>query len=163
MSKLSTDKLASADKPKIVVNPANDRIREALAARGYSLPDDGTPPTVDAIRGGNKEVKWSGRDYDPSRYVYCRATANNLPAIDRLVARGYVPLPGNAQVQLEGCYGGAEDVILYADRDAREDFQASAYYERMERRGEVDDPERGATRRTTRTHLGAAGADHAQA
>lgn len=134
-------------------NPQAERIAAALRERGHDV-QPGAPPTISAIKADTREVRFTGGDYDPSRFVYCRATEHNMPALERLVARGYVPASGD--VRLEGCYGGPGDVIMMADRDAVEDLAARRYHERRERRGEVEDHDRGgATRRTNRTHLGA--------
>lgn len=137
-------------------NPQADRIAAALRERGYNIAP-GAPPSIDAVKADGRDVRWVGQDYEPNRFIYCRASENNMPALERLVARGYVPAAGD--VRLDGCYGGPGDVIMMADRDTVEDLQARRYHERRERRGEVEDVARGgATRRTTRTHMGAAGA-----
>lgn len=135
-------------------NPQAERIAAALRERGYNIPDGGKPPTIDAIKADGREVKWVGRDYNPENRAYCRASENNMPAIERLVARGYVPEQGD--VRLDGCYGGPGDVVMVADRDAIDDLAARRFNERRARRGETEDSDRGgATRRSTRTHLGA--------
>lgn len=135
------------------VNPQAERIAAALRERGHEIAP-GKPPTIDGIKADGRDVRWVGSDYDPDRYVYCRATENNMPALERLVTRGYVPCDGD--VHLDGCYGGPGDVVMMADREAVEDLRARQYYERRERRGEVVDNDRhGATRKTNRTHLGA--------
>lgn len=135
------------------VNPQADRIAAALRERGHEI-TPGKPPTIDAIKADGREVKWVGADYDPSRNVYCRASEHNMPALERLVNRGYVPVSGD--VRLDGCYGGPGDVVMMADRDAVEDLSARRYEERRARRGESEDTSHsGATRRSTRTHLGA--------
>jgi hypothetical protein len=134
-------------------NPQAERIAASLRERGYDIAP-GAPPTIDGIKADGREVKWVGQDYQPDRFVYCRANENNMPALERMVARGYVPAAGD--VRLDGCYGGSGDVIMMADRDTVEDLQARRYHERRVRRGEVEDIERGgATRRSRRTHMGA--------
>ena len=159
MSRLKSDKLEvpSADAAPAAAprsNPQAERIAASLRERGYDIAP-GAPPTIDGIKADGRDVKWTGQDYQPDRYVYCRASEHNMPALERLVARGYVPAAGD--VRLDGCYGGPGDVIMMADRDTVEDLQARRYHERRERRGEVEDVARGgATRRSHRTHLGAA-------
>lgn len=138
---------------KTRTNPQAERIAAALRDRGHEI-TPGKPPTIDAIKADGREVRWVGQDYDPSKNVYCRASEHNMPALERLVARGYVPVSGD--VRLEGCYGGPGDVIMMADRDAVEDLAARRYEERRVRRGESEDTNNsGATRRSHRTHLGA--------
>jgi hypothetical protein len=140
--------------PQVRSNPQAERIAAALRERGHDI-TPGKPPTIDAIKADGREVRWVGQDYDPSKHVYCRASEHNMSALERLVARGYVPASGD--VRLDGCYGGPGDVIMVADRDAVEDLAARRYEERRVRRGESEDAKfSGATRRSTRTHLGAA-------
>lgn len=138
-------------------NPRHAAIVAALAARGVELPADGKPPTIDALRASGSDVRWEGADYRPAERVYCRASeagVNGPGQIDRLVARGYVPEPGD--VRLTGCYGGPSDVIMVADRETVEDLNARKLHERRIRRGEVADVgDYGATRRATRQSYGA--------
>jgi len=133
------------------VNRQASAVAELLKSRGHEI-DPAKPPTVDQLRSETTEVRWTGRDYDPSKYVYCRASTHDqhLPALDRMVARGYVPCPGD--VALDGCYGGPNDVIMYADRDATETRAAGRLEARRALRGEVEDPT-GAKRQSTRRYL----------
>mgnify|MGYP001565225405 CR=1 FL=1 len=141
------------DAPK-TLNPQAARIAAALRDRGYDIPENGKPPTIDSIKADSGSVRWVGRDYRPDQYVYCRASEGNMPAIERLVARGYVPAPGD--VRLDGCYGGPSDVVMMADRDTIEAANEQKYHDRRARRGEVEDTRTGATRIATRTHMGSA-------